>query len=585
MACTPCGNNTYNPRGGAAGASACLHCPNGTVSRAGAQSANECIAIQCEPGAVMMGASCGLCGHGTYAAGTPAQCIPCSPGTFSNASGATACTGLCPNGSYGVAPGATSASAACATCPPGSVSAAGAQYCSGCGAGSVREPNMSACTPCVVKRGLCNVAAAFQYSPAAFPEAAQDAPPTDPAESDTAPSWAYYAGAFIALLTVAMFMCSRRIPARWARIVDLFSVEHWVRDGAPIVKQETVQGTACSLAFVTAAVCAMSVLVVQYVTSNVVATQSLVPAVLVGSGLPIAVPYIEFEVIFVDGDQSACKRRAGSLVNVESQAGIQYSSSSQHWAFDSGICNYTYRLSSVKLGVSSSVSVSEPAWLMQHVLWTVRATSGVQRMPKSAISGSRDASALDRVVGQDAIAVAATASQVLDTNGNVVLHGALLALGGSSAAPYDDGSRVRASDTVTLQFNIQVRVRARPDCLPRVVPTRARVPVAGAARRPGYHAAHAAELIAAYFRSDGRGCWNTTNIPGRVQARGTRVATRAVPRACARGRGAGRRKTCDGDGVAPEAAPHPTSRVRCFRCDGCQRLQCAVHCSSRSSGV
>jgi Tyrosine-protein kinase ephrin type A/B receptor-like len=57
MACTPCGNNTYNPRGGAAGASACLHCPNGTVSRAGAQSANECIAIQCEPGAVMMGAS------------------------------------------------------------------------------------------------------------------------------------------------------------------------------------------------------------------------------------------------------------------------------------------------------------------------------------------------------------------------------------------------------------------------------------------------------------------------------------------------------------------------------------------------
>ena len=80
-------------------------------------------------------------------------------------------------------------------------------------------------------------------------------------------------------------------------------------------------------------------------------------------------------------------------------------------------------------------------------------------MLESTINGSLDASAQHRVVGLEAIA-AATAAQVLDTTGTAILRGAMLALGGSSTAqnyPYDDGSRVYASDTVTLQFNFQVR--------------------------------------------------------------------------------------------------------------------------------
>lgn len=365
---------------------------------------------------------------------------------------------MCPSGSYGITEGATVLGAACEKCPPGSVSASGAAHCGGCAAGSIRAPSMLSCTPCV-ERGQCNIAAAFQF----VPILPSPVPVTlaDQSTSDTTPLWTYYVVTTVALLTIVAFTCNRRIPAHLARTVDIFPVDHWIPDGGPVVKQTTSPGAACSIAFAAAAVCAVSVLVVQFENNNIVSTQSLVPAVLVGSTPPIAVPYIELEIIFVDGDQSACNQRGGNLTTVESPSGIQYSSNTLHWSFDSsGGCKYTYRLNSVRLGVTSSVSVSEPAWLMQHVMWSVRATSGVPNMLESTINGSLDASAQHRVVGLEAIAVAATAAQVLDTTGTTILRGAMLALGGSSTAqnyPYDDGSRVKASDTVTLQFNFQVR--------------------------------------------------------------------------------------------------------------------------------
>ncbi|EQC41316.1 hypothetical protein SDRG_01291 [Saprolegnia diclina VS20] len=129
-ACTPCGLGTYASATGAAG---CTPCPLDTITLATAATTSTlCVSCPigsqrslasatceaCPPGTHRLSATAGciLCPYGTYTSSLAdaqnPQCIGCSPMTFSNNVGSTACTSCAP-GTY-----ALNQWAACLPCSP-----------------------------------------------------------------------------------------------------------------------------------------------------------------------------------------------------------------------------------------------------------------------------------------------------------------------------------------------------------------------------------------------------------------------------------------------------------------------------------
>eukprot|EP00899_Mesostigma_viride_P002916 jgi/Mesvir1/12625/Mv09322-RA.1 len=139
VACSPCPRGTYLPATGSASITACVACPAGTFTRdPGTPEVGGC--QQCSPGWWLdqSALTCVPCGAGTYLdaaallagpATSPSACLPCPVGQFSPA-GASACT-PCEASTFGFA--GWSACAACdATCTHMPRSLAGATPASGC---------------------------------------------------------------------------------------------------------------------------------------------------------------------------------------------------------------------------------------------------------------------------------------------------------------------------------------------------------------------------------------------------------------------------------------------------------------------
>lgn len=95
QSCLPCPLGTYNAL---TGQDACSLCPSGSFTPSAGQTA--CTA--CTPGSYnptigLAASSCSLqCPPGSYSPSGSPICLPCSPGTFSNKSGAAGCA-LCPS--------------------------------------------------------------------------------------------------------------------------------------------------------------------------------------------------------------------------------------------------------------------------------------------------------------------------------------------------------------------------------------------------------------------------------------------------------------------------------------------------------
>lgn len=125
--CTPCPRDTYLNLEGQGDASACIACPEGTVSARLGNPDPACSA--CPPGTYQLNGVCTACPAGSYSKSASVSCKPCLSGTFSTGN-ATTCTD-CDVGSY-----------------------TGGNYsseCAFCGAGSYAEfTGMTACVPCKV---------------------------------------------------------------------------------------------------------------------------------------------------------------------------------------------------------------------------------------------------------------------------------------------------------------------------------------------------------------------------------------------------------------------------------------------------
>ena len=84
---------------------------------------------------------CQYCPAGTKNEGL--SCVPCPPGEYQNAEGATSCD-QCSAGLFT----ATSGSIKCTECPAGTYSAQGASQCTDCGAGQESNSNRTVCEDC-----------------------------------------------------------------------------------------------------------------------------------------------------------------------------------------------------------------------------------------------------------------------------------------------------------------------------------------------------------------------------------------------------------------------------------------------------
>lgn len=237
-------------------------------------------------------------------------------------------------------------------------------------------------------------------------------------------------------------------------------MDHWVQAGAPAVKRQTQQGTACTFAFLAAAVAILSTMVGQYVATNDVASAALVPLATLPDVLPLRVQTLTLAVTYEDGDAGACDtRRASGVLTVTGLTGVmtridaRYASSSSgcavRWDFDGAAVAAT----------GAALSFSQPAWLMQHATWSLTTSSGLPSGP-SALAGALVApSAATRLNGTSSVAVGVTGTLTLDTAGATMSYGIVLALGGVTIGS-DTAGVITASDVVVLEIDLSVRAQS-----------------------------------------------------------------------------------------------------------------------------
>ena len=136
-----CPANTFNNAFGSAALSFCQACANGTFSAPGSTVCQVSIVVRCSPGLYNSNAS------------DPSKCAPCAAGTYSDTTGAAACS-ACPQGMYSGG-GAT----VCLACPRGAYCSAGLPV--ECPAGTFGQ-TLGAST-----LAMCQPCSAGSYNPAA----------------------------------------------------------------------------------------------------------------------------------------------------------------------------------------------------------------------------------------------------------------------------------------------------------------------------------------------------------------------------------------------------------------------------------
>lgn len=143
--CTECPPGTYNSNEGSSSVDDCIQCPAGTFSNFTIQGGDSgSLIILDEPEFISTDSKCEPCPAGQDSAIGSSECSPtslgffndgsgtrpCAPGSFSNETGAIACT-LCPRGSYAREPGTKTSG--CFPCPLGSYAdAQGNIVCQSC---------------------------------------------------------------------------------------------------------------------------------------------------------------------------------------------------------------------------------------------------------------------------------------------------------------------------------------------------------------------------------------------------------------------------------------------------------------------
>ena len=138
--CAECGANTFSD----AGSTACLACPSYSNSPVASASCT------CNAGfESLAGGNCTACPAGKYDTGSR-ECEECAPGTYTNASGATACEGSpCAPGTYGLSNATSAASAVCVGCDSGKFALTGSPACTNCPVGKYANASAaSACADC-----------------------------------------------------------------------------------------------------------------------------------------------------------------------------------------------------------------------------------------------------------------------------------------------------------------------------------------------------------------------------------------------------------------------------------------------------
>lgn len=454
--CEQCPVNTYSFVTGAKNASTCVQCPRGSSSsRIGADSRDSCVRLMCEPGwEVVNGTTCAPCSAGTFADDT-GKCVPCVRGTFSSLAGSPVCTESCPVGSYGAVAGATELSHACVDCPPGSVSVTAAQACSRCPMGFWAPSGSKFCVHCL-DDDLCAPAAGFSYSVRAS-NASTTTPSVDTAHAtdrQDAWQWSSYAGVAVAGVSAVAFFGSRMLPMWVAALIDIFPADHYIPDGAPLVKRTSQRGAACTIAFLFAASVISAVLLAQFVTANVLTAQALVPLARVMNALPAQTAWLIMEVVYESGDADACNLRRGSALE-PTRSGITSGATNVGMEFADGECHVRWEFLNVSLDTRVVLSIAQPAWLQQHVRWNLSCASGLSEGDTSSVSGSVSATKVGRLVGDAEFVVGGTVTHATSTEGTVTSVGLILSRL-SSVQRFDEGWSVTRDDVMTLKLGIQV---------------------------------------------------------------------------------------------------------------------------------
>ncbi len=445
IAACRCPANSYAVKSG----DACVACPANSFAKAGATSATDCVL----PTAT--------CGAGTTAMGGASAWACCAAGTFGAVAG---CAGVCPAGTYGVKAGGTSEATACAPCPPGSVSHAGNASCGACLGG--RALSGIACIACTASDPCAPGGAADAV---AFDTLLPPPPPTEAAPYESAFLGVYLAGACVAI-TTATFFGAALIPVRVARALDVFAFDHWIPECTPLEKRTSRRGAACSVSFAIAAASIAAYLIAAYASDNVLATSALVPiatlpaAATTTPSLQLSVRYADTGVAASVGGGNACAGRNGTLFI--SGVTVSGTTTSAATAGD-GSCTRTWVWSGVTLQPTATLTLAHPAWLAQRLQWSL--TSG----GNTPVRNTTAATSKTRLVGVSSFTVAATPTRTIGaTNGVAVATAGVLLAGLSSSISSDDGSAIRASDVVTLAIVLQVRAAPRtrqqpPRCAPR----------------------------------------------------------------------------------------------------------------------
>jgi hypothetical protein len=273
----------------------------------------------------------------------------------------------------------------------------------------------------------------------------------------SAPIWVGYVAIGCVMLTLFSFITAHGIPSRVAQVVDIFPTDHWVPDGTPLVKRITKRGAACTLAFFAVASAIAAVLLSQWFLSNTITTAALVPLATVAGALPVHADSCSLTVTYLDGDEAACAtRRTAELVSQQFSWASVTSSTAIDVASGSN-CSSRWDFSDVSIGALEGISLSQPAWLMQHVRWSMSCTSALTAGVTS-LRGALTASAAQRLIGTLAVHIGGTATRTIDETGVVADHGVgvVLALQSATQGGADAGTSVTARDTVTLQWSIQV---------------------------------------------------------------------------------------------------------------------------------
>ena len=162
-------------------------------------------------------------------------------------------------------------------------------------------------------------------------------------------------------------------------------------------------------------------------------------------------------VTYLDGDAAACAtRRMAELVSQQFSWASVTSSTAADVASGSN-CSSRWDFSDVSIGALGGISLSQPAWLMQHVRWSMSCTSALTAGVTS-LRGALTASAAQRLIGTLAVHIGGTATRTIDETGVVADHGVgvVLALQSATQGGAGAGTSVTARDTVTLQWSIQV---------------------------------------------------------------------------------------------------------------------------------